>query len=165
MKRFTLSAVMTAVLGLAAYTLADAHNDRRGFRDSEAGLTGFFQERGRPGLGGPGRRGGGPMFALRGLDLTEEQRTRIKAIHDAERDSQPGPPADGALHRELQEAVFAETPDADKVAALQQQLVQAQSARLAKRIAIEQQIAQILTAEQRAQVRERLARQPGQGVQ
>jgi Spy/CpxP family protein refolding chaperone len=165
MKRFTLSVVMTAVLGLAAYTLADAHNDRRELRDREAGLTGFVQERGRPGSGGPGRRGGGPMFALRGLDLTEEQQTRIKAIHDAERESQPGPPADGAVHRLLQEAVFAETPDAGQIAALQQQLVQAQSARLAKRIAIEQQIAQILTPEQRAQVRERRARQQGPRAQ
>jgi periplasmic protein CpxP/Spy len=165
MKRFTLSVVMTAVLGLAAYTFADAHNDRRGFRDAEAGLTGFSQERGRPGPGGPGRRGGGPMLALRGLDLTEEQRTRIKAIHDAERESQPGPPADGALHRQLQEAIFAEAPDAGKIGELQQQLVQAESARLSKRIAIEQQIAQILTAEQRAQVRERLVRRPGPRAQ
>ncbi|NQW03775.1 MAG: hypothetical protein HQ485_07075 [Acidobacteria bacterium] len=31
--------------------------------------------------GGPGRRGGGPG-ALRGLDLTEEQRAQVKAIHE-----------------------------------------------------------------------------------
>jgi Spy/CpxP family protein refolding chaperone len=157
MKRFTLSVVLTAVLGLTAYTLADAHNERRGFRGSDAGLTGFLQERGRPGPGGPGR---GPMPALRGLDLSDDQRARIKAIHDAERETASGPQADGGLHRQLQEAVFADTPDAEKIAALQQQVVQAQSARLSKRIAIEQQIAQILTAEQRAQVRERLSRQP-----
>jgi protein CpxP len=158
MKRFTLTVVLTAVLGLAAYTLADAQSDRHGFRGPDAGLAGF-QERGR--LGGPGRPGGGAMFALRGLELTEEQRTKIRAIHDAERQSHLGPSAEAGLHRQLQEALYAEAPDAAKIAALQEQLVQAQSARLARRIEIEQQVALVLTAEQRAQVRDRLARQSG----
>jgi periplasmic protein CpxP/Spy len=158
MKRFTLTVVLTAVLGLAAYTLADAQSDRHGFRGPDAGLAGF-QERGR--LGGPGRRGGGAMFALRGLELTEEQRTKIRAIHDAERLSHSGPSAEAALHRQLQEALYAEAPDAAKIAALQEQLIQAQSTRLARRIEIEQQVALVLTAEQRAQVRDRLARQSG----
>ena len=38
--------------------------------------------RGR-GPGGPGQRGGG--FGLRGLDLTEDQKTQIKAIHEQTR--------------------------------------------------------------------------------
>ena len=91
----------------------------------------------------------------------EGQRSRQSTTPNATRS--PGRRPMAHCTGELQEAVFAEAPDADKVAALQQQLVQAQSARLAKRIAIEQQIAQILTAEQRAQVRERLARQPAAG--
>jgi protein CpxP len=161
MKRFTLSVVMTAVLGLAAYTFADAQNERHGLRGPDVGLAGF-QERGR--MGGPGRRSGGAMFALRGIELTEEQRTKIRAIHDAERQSQSGPPAEAGLHRQLQEALYAEAPDAAKIAALQEQLIQAQSARLARQIEIQQQVAQVLTAEQRAQVRERLARQPGTAV-
>ena len=56
--------------------------------------------------------------------------------------------------------MFAETPDAQKIATLQQQLVQAQCERLANEIAIEQKIAAVLTAEQRAQVRERLSQAP-----
>jgi protein CpxP len=171
MKRFTLSVVITAVLGLAAYSLADAQGDRRG---PPFGGPGLFQD--GPGAGRQGRahgpRGGGLMFGLRGLDLTDEQRTQIRAIHEAERGGagsvaggRSGVPVDAALRRELQTQLFADAPDAQKIAALQQELVQAHSARLARQIALEQKIAQVLTAEQRAQVREGLGqrgwRDPG----
>lgn len=161
MKRFTFSLVVTAVLGLAAYSLADAQGARRGFQGGGMGPgAGFFQERGPGGPGrGPGR--GGFMFSLRGLDLTEDQRTQIKAIHDAEREARQGPPAEAQLHRQLRAALYAEGPDAQKIADLQQQLAQAHAARLAKQIAVEQKIAAVLTAEQRAQVVERLSKEPG----
>ncbi len=167
MKRFTLSVVMTAVLGLTAYTLADAGSDRRQLRGRGFEGASFFQERG-PGFGGPGRgpggrRGGGPLMSLRGLDLNEDQQAKIKAILDAERPTGDGPPADAQLRRDLHAAIYADTVDAEKVSSLQQQLVAAVSARQTRQLAIEQQIAQILTPEQRAQVRERLARGPRGG--
>jgi len=143
MKRFTFSVVIAAVLGVAAYTVAGAQGGQGGGR----------------GPGGPGFGRGGAAV-LRGVDLTDAQREQIKAIHETERDGQTGPPADAALNRQLQAELYADAPDAQKIADLQQQLAAAQSARLAKRIAIEQKIAQILTAEQRAQVRERLASAP-----
>src|SRR5688500_2935236 len=147
MKRFTLSLVMTGVLGLAAYTVSGAQAPGRG-----------------PGAGpGPG---GGPGFGragialLRGADLTAEQKEAIKAIHDGERQARNGPPADVQLHRALQAELFAEAPDAGKIDELRQQLVAAQSARLARQIAIEQQVARVLTPEQRAAVRQRLSEAP-----
>ena len=103
------------------------------------------------------------MFALRGLDLTDEQRAQIRTIQQEERGDQR-PPADMALHRQLQAALFADVPDATLIGALQQQLVQAQAARLATQIAVEQKIAQVLTGEQRAQVRERLSKGRGAAV-
>ena len=146
MKRFTMSVMLTGVLGLAAYTMSGA------------------QEPARAG-GGP-RPGGGPGFErgelslLRGADLTDDQKTAIRSIHEGEREARQGPPAGVQLRRELQAELFAEVPDAQKIAALQQQLVQAEAARLSRQIAIEQKVAQVLTAEQRAKIRERLAEPP-----
>ncbi|MGH9372671.1 MAG: Spy/CpxP family protein refolding chaperone [Vicinamibacterales bacterium] len=148
MRRLTLSVVVTAVLGLAAYTMAGAQGPRFG------------------GPGGEGPRGGfgrGGWPALRGIELSDDQKAQIRAIRDAERQSQEGPPAALQLHRQLQSEVFAESPDAQRLAALQQQVLQAQAAELAKRIALEQKLAKVLTPEQRASVRERLAQEPSRG--
>jgi Spy/CpxP family protein refolding chaperone len=60
------------------------------------------------------------------------------------------------LHRQLQAEVFAEAPDARALAALQQQIAQAEAVRLGRQVALDQKIAQILTTEQRASIRERL---------
>ena len=145
MKRFTSSVVMAAVLGFAAYTWSGAQ--------------------GPPGQPGPGSgRPGGPGFGrggmalLRGADLSEQQRADIKAIRDAARESQAGPPAEVALRRQLDTELFADAPDAQKIAALQEQLLRAQADRLAREIATDQKIAQVLTAEQRARIRDRLSR-------
>jgi periplasmic protein CpxP/Spy len=144
MKRLTLSVVITAVLGLAAYTMAGAQAPTRG--------RGFG-----PGGPGPDR---GAMGLLRGVDLTTEQQAQIKALRDAERDSRQGPPAEMQLQRQLQAEIFADAPDAQTISSLQEQIAQAQTARLARQIALDQKIAQVLTAEQRAKIRERLAEAP-----
>ena len=143
MKRFTSSVVMTAVLGLAAYTWSGAQAQPP-----------------QPGPGRPGAGFGRGMALLRGADLSEQQQADIKAIRDAARETQAGPPADAALRRQLDAEIFADAPDAQKIAALREQLVRAQAERIAREIATEQKIAQVLTAEQRAKIRERLA-QPG----
>ena len=148
MKRLTLSVMMTAVLGLAAFSLSNAQSGSPG-----------EGPRGR-GPGGPGGFGRGGVAMLRGVDLTDEQKASIKAIHDGERQARTGPPADVALRRELQAEIFADAPDAQKIAALQQQLVQAQSEHFAQELAVQQKVAAVLTSEQRAQVRERLAQGP-----
>jgi Spy/CpxP family protein refolding chaperone len=147
MKRFALSVVMTGVLGLAAYTFAGAQPPSPG-------------PDGQRMRGGPGGRG---YFALlRGADLTEEQKAAIKAIREADASAQQGPPVEGRLRRELQAEIFADAPDAQKIATLQQQLAESQAARLSQQIATDQKIAQVLTAEQRARIRERLTQPPSE---
>ena len=61
MKRFALSVVMTGMLGLAAYTFSGAQPPSR-------------EPDGQRPRGGPG---GGGIAALRGADLTEEQKAAI----------------------------------------------------------------------------------------
>lgn len=148
MKRLILSVVMTGVLGLAAFSLSNAQQSG----DSPRGR----------GPGGPGGFGRGGVAVLRGVDLTDEQKASIMAIHDEQRQARTGPPADAALRRDLEAEVFAEAPDAQKIATLQQQLVQAQSERLAHEIAVQQKVAAVLTADQRAKVRERLSQAPAE---
>lgn len=145
MKRFALSVVMTGVLGLAAYTFSGAQPPVRG---PEGGPRG----------GGPGG-GRGDMMFLRGANLSEEQRAAIKAIRDAEQPAPEGA-SEPRLRRDLQAEVFAEAPDTQKIATLQQQLGEVQAARLARQVAVDQKIAQVLTGEQRAKIRERLAQGP-----
>jgi Spy/CpxP family protein refolding chaperone len=152
MKRLTVSITIAAVLGLAAYTMAGAQGP--------AGERGF----GRSGPGGPGGPGRAGMGMLRGLDLTDDQQAQIKAIHDAERDARQAPPADAQLHRQLQAEVFADSPDTQKLATLQEQILLAQAARLTTRLEVEQKVAQVLTAEQRVKVRAGLALGPGRRV-
>jgi Spy/CpxP family protein refolding chaperone len=146
MKRFTLSVVLTGVLGLAAYTLSGAQPPGRGPGGPLPG-------------GGPGF-GRGELSLLRDANLTDAQKAEIRSIRDAERDARQGEPADFSLRRQLQTEVFADSPDAQKIAALQQQIVQAEAARISRQIAVEQKVAQVLTAEQRAAIRERLAQAP-----
>jgi protein CpxP len=145
MRRFTLSVVITAVFGLMAFTMADAQAPRPG----------------GPGFEGPrGGFGRGGWLALRGVELTDDQREQIKVLYEEERLSREGPGTLMQLHRQLQAEVFAEAPDARALAALQQQIAQAEAVRLGRQVALDQKIAQILTTEQRASIRERLTQAP-----
>ena len=148
MKRTILNVVLAGVLGLGAVTLSNAQQAGRAGGDSGP--------RGR----GPGRGG---FALLRDANLTDEQKAQIKAIRDAEQ-PQAGPPADAGLRRQLEAELFADAPDGAKIAALQQQLVQAQAERLAREITSQQKVAAVLTAEQRAQIRERLSQAPERGA-
>jgi Spy/CpxP family protein refolding chaperone len=142
MKRFTLSVVMTGVLGLAGYTFSGAQPPA-----------------GRPDGSGPGRGPGGgrgEIALLRGANLSDEQKAAIKAIREAEPPAANGSIAEPRLRRELDAELFADAPDTQKIATLQQQLAETHSARLARHVAVQQKIAQVLTAEQRANIRERL---------
>lgn len=148
MKRMTTSVALAAVLGLAAYTMAGAQGVGRG----PGG--GFDGPR-------PGMRGGFGM--LRGIDLTDTQREQIRAIREAERQAQPAPAAGTPLHRQLQAELFAEVPDPHTLETLQRQIVEADAARLAGHVEIQQKIAQVLTPEQRETIRTRLAQAPQRG--
>jgi Spy/CpxP family protein refolding chaperone len=157
-RRFLPRAAAAAALSLAAFSLADAQAQGQGQprQGQAADVSGQGVRR------GPGGRGGGFLFGLRGVDLTEEQRARIRAIHEAERQggSSTGRRggADAGLRATLQAELLADVPDAHRIAELQQQLAEAHAAHLAREVAIQQKVAQVLTADQRAELRDRLAR-------
>ena len=106
---------------------------------------------------GPGGRGGALGIVMH--DLTKEQREQVRAIMDEQRDQ--GPPAEGKLRHDLQAELFTESPNDARIEELRQQIIAATGDALNRQIATEKRIAQILTAEQRAKVRERLAEGPG----
>ncbi|HXW03658.1 MAG TPA: Spy/CpxP family protein refolding chaperone [Vicinamibacterales bacterium] len=149
MKKLAFSAVLATVLGVAAFSLADAQSDGQ-----------------RPGRGpgfGPGPGGRGLIPFARVVDLTEDQRTQIRSILQQAREGRDAGPAGAALHRQLEAELFADVPDEQKIEQLKEQLAQAQAQGLARRIELQKQIAQVLTPEQRAKVREELAKTPARG--
>jgi Spy/CpxP family protein refolding chaperone len=147
MKRIVLSTLAAVVIGAAVFAAADAEG----------------QGERRAGPGGPGFHGrgpGGPGGFARLVDLTDEQRKQVRAIVEEHRASQQGPPAAVALRQQLAAEILADAPDEQKIDALRQQLVDAQGAGLATQIALDRKIAAVLTPEQRATARERLAQAP-----
>jgi Spy/CpxP family protein refolding chaperone len=103
--------------------------------------------------------GRGPM-GFPGVELTDAQREQIRAIVQEERAGRQAPPAGADLHRQLRAELLTDTPDEQKIASLRDQLAAAHAERLAREIALQQKIAQILTPDQRAQAREALANRP-----
>jgi periplasmic protein CpxP/Spy len=151
----------TAAVALAAALTVPAMAQEPQGRGQGRG-QGMGMGPGRP--GGPG--GAGPMGMLRGAQLTEAQRDQIRAIHeDVRGDAQPR--AGMQLQRELHLALLADTPDQQKIASLKQAIAAAQAEGLARRVEVQGRVAQVLTPEQRAQVRQRLEQAPagpgGQG--
>ena len=152
MKRFAYSAVVAGVLGLGAFALADA---QAGAGQEAAAAA---QE---PSRRGPGGRMGMPFARL--ADLTDAQRQQIRTIVEQDRQSRQGAPAEGNLRQQLQAELLADVPDEQKIATLQEQIAQATSESLARHVALQRQIAQVLTPEQRAKAREHLAQAPERG--
>lgn len=155
MKRMSFTGLAAVLLAVAGFSFAVA-------QEPDAQRPG----RGRFGFGGP--RGGGPAGIARLADLTEEQRNQVRAIVQEERASGQRPPATVTVHRELQAEILADSPDEQKIETLRQQLAEAHAAALQREIALQRRIAQVLTPEQRATVRQRLAERPqprGRGEQ
>ena len=145
MKSVLLSGIVAGMMGVVGFAVSDGQ---------ERGQRGPGRP-GGPGFGGPGRGG----FA-RLADLTDDQKKQVQAILEEDRASRQGPPASAALHRQLESEILADAPDDQKIDALRQQLIQAEGEELARRIALQRKIAGILTADQRAKARERLAEGP-----
>ena len=115
--------------------------------------------------GGPGGRMGGPGGPGLGRgaifqDLTEEQRQKIKAIHESQRGAQDGPPADAKLRQQLELELLADAPNDVTIENLKQQIAAATVENLSRHVAVQKQITQVLTAEQRAKARARIAEAP-----
>lgn len=137
----TLAVVVLAAVVLVALSAQaqEPPQDRRGRMADARGVW-------------PGR-GPGPILAR--LNLTEQQREQVRAIMQETRASGEAPAQKiGELQRELHAAIFADTPDLAKIDQLKAAIAETESAALGKRIEVELKIAQVLTAEQRAQARE-----------
>ena len=119
------------------------------------------QGRGGRGPGGMGGPGGPGRAVLQGL--SEEQRQQVKAIMDEGHNAQQGPPADAKLRRDLEVELLSDTPNDQKIEDLKQQILLAQAEGLSRHISVQKRIAQVLTAEQRAKARERIAQAPSDG--
>lgn len=155
MQNVIKAAVVSAVAAVFVASVAVASSQQTG-GDQQPQRQGPGQGR-RGGPGGPGGRGfGGPIYA----DLTEQQKEQIKAIHDAQRQAEQGPPADAKLRQQLELELLADTPNDQTIESLKQQIATAQLENLSSHIAVQKQIAHILTAEQRAKARERIAQGP-----
>lgn len=150
----TLWTTMAAVLvGAAAVVSLAAQAPRAGLGDGSQ--RGFGQ-------GGPGR-GPGPMMMLRQLDLTDAQRTQIRAIMDEHRPAQDQMQKMGELQKQLHDTIFADNVDQAKIEELKTAIREAEGAALDARISTELQIAQVLTPEQRAKARELDGQRPPRG--
>jgi periplasmic protein CpxP/Spy len=107
---------------------------------------------------GPGRGGfGGPLPILRGLNLTDAQREQVRALTEERRSEANNPGRKLAeLEQQLRVAVFADTPDQQKIEGLKSAISAAAAEALSARVELEERVAQILTPEQRAQARQAL---------
>lgn len=150
MKSMIKTAVVGAVAAAFVASVAVAQGQPQGRGRGQGGPGGF---------GGPGGRG--PMPGVM-QGLTEAQRNQVKAIMDEQREGQDGPPADAKLRRDLEAELLADVPNDQRIEDLKQQILVAQAEGLSRHIAVQKRIAQVLTAEQRAKARERLAAGPGE---
>src|SRR5688500_5040750 len=120
------------------------------------------QEQTRPERVRPGRRGPGPLPLLRGLNLTDAQREQVRALTEERRDQADTPGRKGAERgQQLRLAVVAAAPDLQKISELKTAIEAASVEALTARIDLQTRIAQVLTAEQRAQAREALSNNAG----
>ena len=165
MRNVFKTAAVSAVAAAFVASVAVAGGTTYNTDDQQS--AGFGQQQGR--RGGPGGPGGGRMgpVAIPFEDLTEEQRQQIKAIMDEQREGEQGPPADMKLRQALELELLADAPNDQKIQELKAQVDAASAEQLAKHIAIERKVNQILTPEQRAKARENIATRqengPGRG--
>jgi protein CpxP len=147
MKKLAYSTLIAALLGVTAFSLADAQGQQ--------GETGRRGPGVRPGFGGRG-----PLAIGRLADLTDAQRAQVREILAKAREDNTQPAAGVSLHRQLETELLADAPDELKLETLRQQLAQAHADELGRRLEVQKQIVAVLTPEQRAKAREALASAP-----
>ena len=99
------------------------------------------------------------MGMLRQLNLTDDQRTKIQSLMEQHRQAtQDGAQKVRDLQQQLKNAIFADSGPAD-TADLQRQIAALEAQLESGRVGLEKQIAAVLTADQRKQVRD----MPGPG--
>lgn len=107
--------------------------------------------------GGKGHFG---MFGLRGLDLTDAQKTEIKALMDQHRSSMSRPDKETrAAHRaEMQALMTSGNFDEAKAKEIIEQRQQVREQHMLERMKLHNQIYNLLTPEQQAKFKERMDR-------
>ncbi len=142
--RIALALALTAIVVTGAFALGQNPPPQR-------------PHRGTAWQGGPGRPGG--MGMLQHLNLTDDQKSRIQSLFEQQRQAhQTERQKLIDLQQELKNAIFADAGPGD-TAGLQQQIATLQAQLENDRIALEKQVAGILTPDQRKQVRD----MPGPG--
>jgi periplasmic protein CpxP/Spy len=119
------------------------------------GMAGRGQGGGRGRMGG-GRgdmMGAGLLAELAQVDLSADQRTKVRDIMDADRTANmDAMQALGDARQSLNAAIYAVTPDPSAIASLQAKIAEGQSAQLAREVKVRQAVAEILTPEQKAKL-------------
>jgi len=163
-KRTTLG-IGAALLAVAVSAGAYVHaQDTSGARPPQ----GEGRRGGPGGPGGPGFRGpGGPMGLLpmlgRELELTDAQKDQLKAIADSHKEDWKALADRGrAAHMALNQAVMADTVDEALIRQKSSEAAAVDADMAVARARARAEVFQILTAEQRAKVKERAA-QHGRG--
>jgi Spy/CpxP family protein refolding chaperone len=110
---------------------------------------------------GPGGPGGLPPIFLR-VELTEPQRTQIKALVDEQRESRRAHMEERrTLQQQLTSAIYGTGTDADSLASIVTKLAELQKQALDADVALQTRIAALLTDEQRQQIVAQEAARPG----
>lgn len=92
---------------------------------------------------------------MAGLNLTDTQRDQIRALREQHRTLMRGQMQQlRDVRQALRSETFADSPDQDKIQSLKQQVATLSQQIEARRLDLQQQIAQILTPEQRQYLRE-----------
>lgn len=167
--RRTMVLSLAAVLGLTAGSVA---------LHAEAAEALQRDRRDRPAIGrradvgrGPMRFGGAPLgpgrafgFGVRNLDLTAEQRTKMRELTTAARErTEPIVTELRNTQRSLRLELFADAPDRAKVEELSKQVASLQTQLTELRLETTAQLAEVLTPEQKARVREAAGREQPRG--
>jgi Spy/CpxP family protein refolding chaperone len=165
-KIIMLSTAAAFVVALASATLVAQRPGGQG----TGGRTGVGDNQG-PRRGGPGQfRGGGfgagPGFGVLGrdLELTPEQRTKVRDIVTGSRDK-AGPIADQLrlAQNELRRELFADTKNQSAISELSGKVAELRAQIADFRTSVSASIAELLTPEQREKVRAGAGRSPGMG--
>jgi Spy/CpxP family protein refolding chaperone len=94
---------------------------------------------------------GGPLAVLRGLNLTDDQRQQVKAILDQNRPADPS----GAMNLQAKLHAAIINGDSGAVQTIKTQMLQLREQQIDRDIAVLQQIAPILTTDQKQQLLKR----------
>ncbi len=150
MLSFFSAALGVAVLSVGAFAQETTPAPEKAKKADEAAKAGKLAGKGfgHRGMGPMGRRGFGPGMALRGINLTDEQKAQIKSIREANKPDAATIAEMKAIH-EARKA--GQAPTEEQKARMQ--AFRSQQREKAK--GVHEQIMNVLTAEQKAQIETR----------